>query len=54
MSREASHESQIILDILDWTHPGDGRDLVEVCFNAEIGNDLPQELASGVSECAFL
>jgi hypothetical protein len=28
------------LDILDWTHLGDGRDLVAVCFDAAFGNDV--------------
>jgi hypothetical protein len=51
---EASHESLNVLDILDWTHPDDGRDLVEVGFNTAFGNDVPQELPPGDSDSAFL
>jgi hypothetical protein len=38
---KASHESLNILGILDWTHLGDGQDLVGVFFNAAFGNDVP-------------
>jgi hypothetical protein len=41
------------LDVLDWTHLGDGQDLVGVCFDAAFGNDVPQELPLGDSECSF-
>jgi hypothetical protein len=43
-----------VLDVPDLTHFGDGRGLVEVCFDAMLGDDVPQELAPGDSEGAFL
>jgi hypothetical protein len=51
---EASHESLNVFDVLDWTHPGEGWDIIGVWFNAMFGNDVPQELPPGDSEGAFL
>jgi hypothetical protein len=42
-----------IFDILDWTHLSDGQDLIRVCFDAVLGDDVPQELPWGHSEGAF-
>jgi hypothetical protein len=36
-----------ILDVLDLSYFHDGRDLVEVFFDAAFGDDVPQELALG-------
>jgi hypothetical protein len=38
---EAPHESLNIFNVLDWTHLGDGRDLVRVCFDVMLGDDVP-------------
>jgi hypothetical protein len=35
------------------SHLGDGRDFVGVCFDAAFDDDVPQEIPSGASECAF-
>jgi hypothetical protein len=51
--REASHEPLNVLDVPNWTHLGDGRDLIRVCFDATLGDDVPQELPPRDSECAF-
>jgi hypothetical protein len=48
--RKASHES---LNVLDWTHLGNGRDFVRVCLNAAFGNNVPQELPSGTPKVHF-
>jgi hypothetical protein len=44
---EASHKPLDILDILDLAYFNDGRDLVRVCFDTALGDDVPQELAPG-------
>jgi hypothetical protein len=41
---EAPHESLNVLDVLDWGHLGNGRDLVGVRFDAALGDDVPQEI----------
>jgi hypothetical protein len=38
---KASHGPLDILDIPDLAHFGDGRDLVRICFNATLGDDVP-------------
>jgi hypothetical protein len=38
---EASHEPLDILDIPDLAYFGDGQDLVMICFNAVLGDDVP-------------
>jgi hypothetical protein len=43
-----------VLNIPDWTHFDDGRDLVRVRFDAVLGDDVPQEHALGNSEGAVL
>jgi hypothetical protein len=43
-----------ILNVPDLTHLGDGQNLVGVCFNAALGDDVPQELCPGDPEGAFL
>jgi hypothetical protein len=52
--REAPHESLNNLNIIDWSHFGDGRDFVRICFDAVLEDDVSQELAPGDSEGAFL
>jgi hypothetical protein len=52
--REAPHESLDILDVPKWTHVDDGRDLVRVCFDAALSDDVPQKLAPGDSKGALL
>jgi hypothetical protein len=42
-----------VLNILDWTHLYDGQDLVRVCFDAVLSDDVPQELPPGDFEGAF-
>jgi hypothetical protein len=44
---EASQKSLDILDIPNLAYFSDGRDLVRICFNAVLGDDVPEELASG-------
>jgi hypothetical protein len=51
--REVPHEPLNVLDVPNLTHFGDGRNLVRVCFDASLGDDVPQELALGDSEGAF-
>jgi hypothetical protein len=43
-----------ILDISDLTHFGNDRNLVSVCFDTMLGDDVPQELTLGDSEGACL
>jgi hypothetical protein len=45
--REASHKSLDILDIPDLAYFRDSRDLIGVCFNAALADDVPQEFAPG-------
>jgi hypothetical protein len=44
----------VILDVPDVAYFSDGRDFVRVCFDAMLGDDVPQELAPGDPEVAFL
>jgi hypothetical protein len=37
---EAPHESLNVLDVPNWTHVSDGRDLVKVRFDAALGDDV--------------
>jgi hypothetical protein len=43
-----------VLDIHDLAYFSDGRDFVMVCFDATLGDDVPQELVPGDPEGAFL
>jgi hypothetical protein len=52
--REVSHEPLNVLDVPDLAYLSDGQNLVGVCLNAALGDDVPQELAPGDSEGAFL
>jgi hypothetical protein len=52
-AHEASHETLDILDIPDLAYFSDGQDLVGVCFDATLGDDVPQELAPGDPEGAL-
>jgi hypothetical protein len=51
---EAPQESLNVLNIPDLAHFGNGQNLVRVCFDAALGDDVPHELAPGDSEGAFL
>jgi hypothetical protein len=51
---EASHEPLNMLDVPDLAYFSDGRNLVGVCFEAALGNDVPQELTPGDPEVALL
>jgi hypothetical protein len=42
---ETPHESLDILDILDLVYFSDGQELVGVCLDAALGDDVPKELA---------
>jgi hypothetical protein len=42
-----------VLDIVDLAYLINGQDLVGVCFDAMLGDDVPQELAPGEPECAL-
>jgi hypothetical protein len=53
VGHEASHKPLGILDITDLAYFSDGWDLVGVCFNATLGDDVPQELAPGDPEGAL-
>jgi hypothetical protein len=50
---EASHKLLDILDIPMLAYISDGQDLVGVCFDAVLGDDVPQELAPGDPEGAL-
>jgi hypothetical protein len=50
---EASHEPLYILDIPDLAYLGNGRDLIKICFNAALGDDVPQKFALGDPKGAF-
>jgi hypothetical protein len=45
--REAPHELLDVLDILELVYFSNGRDLIGVCLDATLGDDVPQELALG-------
>jgi hypothetical protein len=49
----APHDSLNVLNILGKTYLGNDPDLVRVCFDAAVGDDVPQELPWGDSEGAF-
>jgi hypothetical protein len=51
--REASHEPLNAFDVPDLAYFGDGRDLIGVCFDAALGDDVTQELSPGDPEGAF-
>jgi hypothetical protein len=51
--REASHKPMDILDLPELAHFSDGWDLVRVCFDAALGDDIPQDLAPGDPEGAL-
>jgi hypothetical protein len=52
---EAFHEPLDILDILDLAYFGDGRDLVRICFDVVLGDDVPQKFAlRDPQRCIFL
>jgi hypothetical protein len=51
---EASYELLNIFDVLNLAYFDDGQNLVEVCFDAALGDDVPEELASGDLEGALL
>jgi hypothetical protein len=51
--REVPHEPLNVLDVPNLIHFGDGRNLIRVCFDASLDDDVPQELALGDSEGAF-
>jgi hypothetical protein len=42
-----------VLDNLDMAYLSDGRDLVRVCLDESLGDDVPQELALGDAEGAL-
>jgi hypothetical protein len=44
---EASHKPLDVLDIPDLAYFRDGRDLVEVCFDVVLSDDVLQEFALG-------
>jgi hypothetical protein len=50
---EAPHETLDVLDIYDLTHFGNDRDLVRICFDAALGDDVPQKFISGDIKGAF-
>jgi hypothetical protein len=52
-SGEAPHEPLDILGISDLAYFSDSQDFVRICFNATVGDDVPQEFASGDAEGAF-
>jgi hypothetical protein len=51
--REVPHEPLDVLDIPDLVYFSDDRDLVEVCLDATLVDDVPQELALGNLKGAF-
>src|SRR5688572_19737666 len=53
-SRKASHDSLYAFQVLDGAHVGDGRDFLRVGLDAPLGDDEPQEHASGDSEDTLL
>jgi hypothetical protein len=50
---ETPHEPLNVLDVPDLTHFNDGPNLVRVCFDTALGDDVAQELALGDLEGAF-
>jgi hypothetical protein len=52
--RKASHDPLYSFQVFDRSHVGDGRDFLQVGIDASLGNDEPQEHASGDSEDTFL
>jgi hypothetical protein len=53
-SRKASHDPLYSFQIFDRSHVGDGRDFLWVGLDAPLGDDEPQEHASGDSEDTLL
>ena len=52
--RKASHDPLYSFQVLDGPHVGDGRDFLWVGLDAPLGNDEPQEHASGDFEDTLL
>jgi hypothetical protein len=50
---EAPHKSLNAFDTPDLAYFGNGRDLVRICFNASLGDDVPQKFAPGDPKGAF-
>jgi hypothetical protein len=42
-----------VFDTPDLDYFGNGRDLVRICLNAMLGDDVPQKFASGDPKGAF-
>jgi hypothetical protein len=38
---EAPHETMDVLEVSDLTNFGNGRDLVKICFDVTLGDDVP-------------
>jgi hypothetical protein len=53
-SRKASHDPLYSFQVFDRPHVGDGRDFLRVGLDAPLGDDEPQEHASGDSEDTLL
>jgi hypothetical protein len=51
--RDASHEPLAILNIPDMAYSYDGRDLIGVCFDATLGDDVPWSLPPGIPKVHF-
>jgi hypothetical protein len=45
--REVPYEPLDVLDTSDLAHFGNGQDLVRICFDAVLGDDVPQKFALG-------
>src|SRR5688572_21738937 len=52
--RKTSHDPLYSFQVLDGAHVGDGRDFLRVGLDAPLGDDEPQEHASGDSEDTLL
>jgi hypothetical protein len=53
-SRKASRDPLYAFQVLDGPHASDGRDLLRVSLDAPLGDDEPQEHASGDPEDTLL
>jgi hypothetical protein len=51
---EIAHEPLNIIDVPDLAHFGNDQNIVGVCLDAALSDDVPQELAPGDPEGAFL
>jgi hypothetical protein len=45
--REVPHEPLDVLDTSDLAHFGNGQNLIRICFDAVLGDDVPQNFALG-------